>query len=59
MIYIFNRKHVEVIIFAPYNVKKHGKVDELFFKSKRCDVKKKISIKDVVRKKQLVFEHKS
>ena len=59
MKHIFDRKDVQVIIFGSYNVKKHGELHQVCFKSKRCDAKKKILIKDIVRNKKLVFEQKS
>ena len=59
MTYIFDRKDVQVIILGSYNVKNHREFDEMCLKWKRCDAKKKIAIKDVVRKKELVFEQES
>ena len=56
---IFGRKAFEYMNLGLYNVEIYGESNGLCFELKRFDIEKKISIKDIVRKKKLVFALKS
>ena len=56
---IFGRKAFECMNLGLYNVEICGEPNGLRFELKRFDIRKKLSIKDIVRKKKLVFVLKS
>ena len=57
--HIFGRKVFGYIVLGLYNVKNCVDSHEMSFECKRCDMEKKMSIKDIVRKKKLIFVLKS